>query len=292
MSAWKPSVFGRFTISSSSTSASSCACRPSRSRLRRRAARRSCFGDIAGLAERVGDLLRVAGGILRPLRRARGRIDADDAVLADAEVAQLLADRAGLAHLGQEVLRSSSLPIAEPPPVGGQTGATSDPTTRFLPRILSASLFRSSSVESMLTCGSNRNRSTPSNLTPFDFALRPSCRASCRDRSAARRPGRPCRPGPATSRCEALGICAGPCASLSGRSYASVISSRPGCPDRSASGCTSGSVSLRFSTRTPAFAASAVTNSFVFRHLSEADHRRRRHRQLPNVPYPCVRMRP
>ena len=37
--------------------------------------------------------------------------------------------------------------------------------------ILSASRFRSSSVESMLTCGSNRNRSTPSNLTPSTSAV-------------------------------------------------------------------------------------------------------------------------
>ena len=44
------------------------------------------LGDVGRLAERVGDLLRVAGGILRPLRRTRRRVDADDAVAADAEV--------------------------------------------------------------------------------------------------------------------------------------------------------------------------------------------------------------
>ena len=67
--------------------------------------------------------------------------------------------------------RSSSLPIADPPPVGGHTGATSEPTTRLRRPMLSASFFRSSSVESMLTCGSKRKRSTPSNLTPFTSAF-------------------------------------------------------------------------------------------------------------------------
>ena len=38
-------------------------------------------------------------------------------------------------------LRSSSVPIAEPPPVGGHTGATSDPTTRPRRAMLSASFF-------------------------------------------------------------------------------------------------------------------------------------------------------
>ena len=42
--------------------------------------------------------------------------------------------------------RSSSLPIADPPPVGGHTGATSEPTTKPLAAILSASVFRSSSA--------------------------------------------------------------------------------------------------------------------------------------------------
>ncbi len=66
--------------------------------------------------------------------------------------------------------RSSALPMAEPPPVGGHTGATSEPTTKPFARILSASALMSSSLLSMETCGSNRNRSTPSNLTPLTSA--------------------------------------------------------------------------------------------------------------------------
>jgi len=67
-------------------------------------------------------------------------------------------------------LRSSSVPIAEPPPVGGQTGATSDPTTKPRRPMRSASRSRSPRLASMSTCGSNRKRSTPSKRTPFTLA--------------------------------------------------------------------------------------------------------------------------
>src|SRR6266545_5887630 len=63
--------------------------------------------------------------------------------------------------------RSPLPPMADPPPVGGQTGATSDPTSSPFPPIFSVSRFRSSSAASMLTCGSNKNKSTPSNRAPF-----------------------------------------------------------------------------------------------------------------------------
>ncbi len=39
-------------------------------------------------------------------------------------------DAAGFAHLPDESLASSAPPMADPPPVGGQTGATTDPTSR------------------------------------------------------------------------------------------------------------------------------------------------------------------
>jgi hypothetical protein len=67
-------------------------------------------------------------------------------------------------------LRSASSPIAEPPPVGGQTGATTEPITRFRFSAFSASAFKSSSEASMLTWGSNKNRSKPSNLMPSTSA--------------------------------------------------------------------------------------------------------------------------
>ena len=68
---------------------------------------------------------------------AAGRVDAHDAVRADAELAQLLGDAAALADLLEELacVRRPS-PIAEPPPVGGQTGATTEPITRSCARDL------------------------------------------------------------------------------------------------------------------------------------------------------------
>src|SRR5262245_54642137 len=61
------------------------------------------FRNVTSLTERFGDSPRVAFGILRPVRGARRRIDADDAVLADAEVAQFPADVTRLPDLGDEV---------------------------------------------------------------------------------------------------------------------------------------------------------------------------------------------
>ena len=67
-----------------------------------------------------------------PVADAAGRVDAHDAVGPNAQLAQLLGDAAALADLRRETsCGPSSLPIAEPPPVGGQTGATTEPITRF-----------------------------------------------------------------------------------------------------------------------------------------------------------------
>ena len=63
----------------------------------------SC-GDLAGLAEGLGDHLGVALGILVPGLDAGRGIDADAAGRADADLAHLLADGAGLAHLAEEAL--------------------------------------------------------------------------------------------------------------------------------------------------------------------------------------------
>ena len=49
--------------------------------------------------------------------------------------------------------RSSAVPIAGPPPVGPQTGATTVPISSFRARALSASRRMSSSLESMSMCG-------------------------------------------------------------------------------------------------------------------------------------------
>ena len=72
--------------------ASSCACRPSRFRLRRRGARRGPRRSSHASRNVSAMRLRVAGRIFRPLGRTGGRIDANDAVGADAEIAKVLRD--------------------------------------------------------------------------------------------------------------------------------------------------------------------------------------------------------
>ncbi len=61
------------------------------------------FGDVAGLGEGLGDQFRVALGVLVPGLDRGGTVDADPAGGADAEIAHLQADLAGLADLGQEL---------------------------------------------------------------------------------------------------------------------------------------------------------------------------------------------
>ena len=97
---------------------------------------------VAGLAEGLGDPLLVALGVLRPVADAAGRVDPHHAVRPHAQLAQPLGDAAALADLLEELAcaRPRS-PIAEPPPVGGQTGATTEPITRFRERTLSARRF-------------------------------------------------------------------------------------------------------------------------------------------------------
>ena len=84
MSAWKPSVFGRSTCSSSSRFRFQLCMPPQQ--ISPSAASRSPnpSATVARLAEGLRDLLRVAVRVLRPLRRARGRIDPDDAGLSNA----------------------------------------------------------------------------------------------------------------------------------------------------------------------------------------------------------------
>src|SRR5262245_55265111 len=60
--------------------------------------------------------------------------------------------------------------MADPPPVGGHTGATTDPTTNPLERTFSASRWIPLSSMSMLMWGSYRKMSTPSNLMPSTSA--------------------------------------------------------------------------------------------------------------------------
>ncbi len=196
MSAWKPTVWGRLTISSSSTLRLTLCIPPQQ--ISPSAARRSPYSSAIVAAWRnvsaiafvlpFGSFAQsdgLAAESIRTMPYWRTSMSRSFLPIAQA-----------LRTCVRKARRSSSFPIADPPPVGGHTGATSEPTTRPFPRILSASRLRSSSVESMLTCGSNRNRSTPSNRLPFDRAA--AVRSSIVSRSiggSAPGPPLPTRPG-------------------------------------------------------------------------------------------------
>ena len=60
--------------------------------------------DRAGVSEGIGDPSGVARRIFRPLARTGRRIDTDDAVGPDAQLAQCLADSAGLFDLNEKLL--------------------------------------------------------------------------------------------------------------------------------------------------------------------------------------------
>src|SRR5690348_3276978 len=62
------------------------------------------FCNGAGFAEGIGNQLLVPSRILRPVGWTRRRIDTHHAVFANAEVAQLFADGASLAHLREKLL--------------------------------------------------------------------------------------------------------------------------------------------------------------------------------------------
>ena len=171
MSAWKPSVFGRFDqLEQLDHCASSCACRPSRFRLRRRAARRSPRRrrTPGGTSRRSSSCCRPDPSPSRPGSRpsrcGRRRTGGCRARAASCAMRQ------ALRTCVRKFCRSSSL--AHRRAAAGRRPDRRDERAddEILARaILSASRFRSSSVASMLTCGSNRNRSTPSNFDAVDL---------------------------------------------------------------------------------------------------------------------------
>ena len=130
------------------------------------------LGDLAGLAEGLGDPLLVALGILAPSRLdAAGRVDPHHAVGPHAQLAELLRDAAGLADLGQELpLRLRRCPWPSRRRCGGQTGATTCRSPGSAPRALSASAFDRRRSSRCRCAASKRNRSKPSNRTPSTSA--------------------------------------------------------------------------------------------------------------------------
>ena len=197
MSAWKPSVFGRSTISSSCDHPLPAVHAAPADLAFRGEPLAVALGDVARLAERLGDPLRVALRIRRPVRRARRRVDADRRRTCGCR------DRAASCRSRTPCAPASGTscdPRRSPSPSRRRSAATpARPASRRRSRAratLSRSRFSSSSVASMLMCGSNRNRSTPSNLTPstFAFAVRSSIVSRSMDGSAPGLPF-PTRPG-------------------------------------------------------------------------------------------------
>ena len=137
------------------------------------AARRSPNSSAMSHAapKRIGDSLRVRLRIRGPLGRRAGRIDAHDAVRANADLPQRASDSAALCELALETAfapHRRPLPSRRPSAAKPARRPTRRPIRRL--RIFDASSSNCSSVESMLTCGSNRKRSTPSNRCPFTSA--------------------------------------------------------------------------------------------------------------------------
>ena len=119
--------------------ASSHASRPSRSRPRRRAARRS-LRRCRMPRERSPRCVSCSQPDLLPTRRARWPNQCAPRHICECQDRAAFADRAGFANLGQKTGRAPPAdPIAEPPPAGGQTGATNEPATRLCAASLSAS---------------------------------------------------------------------------------------------------------------------------------------------------------
>ena len=184
---------------------------PSRSRLRRPAARRGPRRPSPASRNVSAIFLRVAFGIVRtsaPGPSAESmRIDA---VLAHAMLVEA-SRRCGKpfrppATKLLAVARRRPSPSRRP--CRGQTGATSEPTAKPVARdLVGHAACRSSSLASGSVCGWNRNRSTPSNFSPLTSAaaVRSSI-VSRLDRRLGRSPAL-CRRGRATWRCAVWESC-------------------------------------------------------------------------------------
>ena len=208
MSAWNPSVFGRSTISSSSTMCFQL-CMPPQQISPSAASRSPCSSAMEQASRKVSAMRFVLSvGILGPVGRACCRIDAHDAILRMPRSRSLLADGAGFADLGE---KTSAILIGSHggaaaggrPHRSDQRADDKAARSRYFPQTLQIdrrwNRYRYAAAK--------RNRSTPSNLHSIDLGRRRSDRAWCRDRWAARNPVL-CRPVPATWHCGSWEICA------------------------------------------------------------------------------------
>ena len=165
MSAWKPSVCGRSTISSSWIIRFQLCMPPQQ--ISPSAASRSPWSSAILQASRKVSAIRfwLPSGSSHQASTPQAESIRTAPCGPHAQLAQPLGDAAALADLAEELLAGPRRsPMAEPPPVGGQTGATTVPISRFRARALSASALISSSldvdVDVRMRRGTGRSRRT------------------------------------------------------------------------------------------------------------------------------------
>ncbi len=162
MSAWKPKVLGRPTPSSTSSMARH-ECMPPQQISPSAASHSPSSSAMSQALVKVSMIMRVlpAGSL------AQSATPPDESMRTTPEGRAPSSRRRrpmrhALRTCSSQWARCSASPKAQPL----QTGATSEPMARPLSAAVSARRFRSSSVESISTCGAHRNRSMPSNLAP------------------------------------------------------------------------------------------------------------------------------
>ena len=138
MSAWKPSVFGRPTLSRRSDHVLPAVHPAPADFALRGEPLAMLLGDVAGFAEGLGDGFLALGGIGGPVVHAGRGIDPDHAGLANSDVAELPCDAAGLFDHGQKLLalrrRSHGRAAADRRPHRRDHGADRKPVTGDLVR--------------------------------------------------------------------------------------------------------------------------------------------------------------
>ena len=189
MSAWKPSVCGRSTISSSSTMRRQLCMPPQQ--ISPSAASRSPWSSAILQASRKVSAIRfwLPAGSSSHAVHAAGRVDPHDAVGPDAQLAQLLGDAAALARPGVEELAGGrpASPMAEPPPVGGHTGATTVPISKLARAGLVGQLLQFVVVGVDADVRVEEEQVEAVEPHAVDLGVGGQDRASCPDRWAARR---------------------------------------------------------------------------------------------------------
>ena len=205
MSAWKPTVSGSPTRSSRSTIVRQ-ECMPPQQISPSAASRSPWSRAIVAACLKVSAIFfwLPAGSLAQSAGRA-GRVDPDDAVRPDAQLAELLAIRQRLADRGRgNSAAAASSPIAE---ASNQTGATTEPITKPLAGDLVGHGLEVLVADVDVDVGVVEEEVDAVELDAVDLGRGGQVEHRLAGRWSARRPGSPCRPRRATSRCAAWGTC-------------------------------------------------------------------------------------